>query len=219
MTPKPKVNEAALTGACACCGADTRSLFSMGHDARYRSALARALAAEGWDAKVAWFTSNTASEMVTVRQCLERINATLNRDWTQQLELQASRAASGRTRSKAPARARSNGDPAGAADGEPRRRSAVTSDFTPRNLAQERVDELLDRLDGHPLTGQWGWWRPANGDQRWPARVQETRRDSGDSRIDLFCPEAFKAGAITSVVVCNIEPVQWLRDEQARSGV
>lgn len=193
MTAQPEPPPTpALTGACACCGTATGSLFAQGHDARYKSALSRALSAGGWDAPVPWF--GPTQQTTTVTGALERVQALLGRSWREKVELAASRVSSPRTRA-----------------------TASVSVFTPRNLAAERVSALLDRLDGHPLTGQWGWWRPPAGG-RYPARVQATHRDDGDSRLTLYTPDAFKAGVITSVVVSHVEPGQWLRDEQARTG-
>lgn len=199
-----------LTGACACCGSPTGSLFAMGHDARFRGVLARALAAQGWSAELAWFTSAASSLTVSVTQALEGVSSLIGRDWVEKVEKSASRLV--RT-------------PVSQGGARPSvRPSEASSGPALRDFSTERIDALLDSLDGRPLTGQWGWWRPAWGTpagkpRRFPARVQATRRDKEqDSRIDLFCPTALEAGITTALIVERVDPREWLRDEEARSA-
>lgn len=191
-----------FTGHCACCGLPgTKSLFQMGHDAKFKSLLTAALKA---GTPVRWFTAERAYDELDVQAALDRVDTLLHRDWREKVERSASR---GVTR-RAPS-----------ADGT--RSSVLTSDFSPRDFAAEKIDSLMDRLAGQPRTGDWGWWRPsgpAGRGVRFPARVQKTRRDSGDSRVDLFCPEAFKAGVIASTVTELVRPSEFVRDPDARNA-
>lgn len=182
----------ALCNACACCGTPTGSLFAPGHDARYKGVLARALAVGGWDAQIPWHACVGTTATVTVQQALDAVGELMQRDWSEKVERSASRIA------RVPA------------SHSQRRANPVTvaitaSDrpvFVPRDFKGEAIEELMRKLAQHPLTGQWGTYRGR------PARVQKTRRDEGDSRIDLFVD-----GAVLELV----QPDLWVRDENARN--
>lgn len=222
--PAPSASAFALTGVCACCGDPTGSLFAMGHDARFRSRLTQTLVSAGWDGLLTWHSA-AGQRPVSVREALEAVASTLGRDWTEKVERAASRLARTPVSGRRPAIALSepSSDPL-----SPRPVPAVTGGFEPRDFARERVDALLDRLSNVPLTGQWGWWRPTaelaprlagtDSNQRFPARVQCTHRTEGSSLIDLFCPQAFKAGLTDALVAVGCDPTTWLRDDDARTG-
>lgn len=187
----------ALTGACACCGAPTRSLFAMGHDARFRGIVARSLARSGWDsATVAWFDSPTRSAPLSPRAALAAVASLLDRDWTEKVE----RAASRTVRSSARPRT-----------GTESPQEPVSADV--RDFAAERIDALMARLDGVPLTGQWGWYRPSDDrHNRRSARVHATHRKDESSLVDLLVVDPDG----TRSVVTGVEPTRWHHDEDAR---
>lgn len=210
----PPTDPTRLTGHCACCGAPTRSLFAMGHDARFRGHLSRALASAGWTATVDWFADETSSQPVSVDDALDRIVALIRRDWREKVELSASR--------QRPVARRAA--PVGPVS-PPEDSDEAFARFAPRDVAAERIERLMDALDNRPRTGQWGWYRPdpqtlSKGlPARYPARVQATRRDAEESSlIDLFVPTALSERLATSPVIERVEPSRWLRDEDARTA-
>lgn len=189
---EPMTDAPTKTGFCACCGEPTRSLFAMGHDARFRGILARALAQEGWDARVQWHTGVTAVVPVTVTDALAAVEALLERDWREKVEKAASRLPSLRTATSI---------------------GAGETVQPLRNWTDEAVDDLIDRLQRNPLVGQWGWYRaPSNRSVRYPARVHRTRRDEGISAIEalIVYPDGSRE-------VLEIQPDNWVRDDEAKS--
>jgi hypothetical protein len=168
----------------------------MGHDARFRGVLARALVRAGWDAPaVDWFDSPTHSTSLSVRDALSRVASLLDRDWTEKVERAASRA-------------------------RPVRSAALVGSATPeddgqpiRDFAGERIEALMDRLESVPLTGQWGWYRaPENRSVRYSARVHATFRRLESDRIDLLvvCADGSRR------VVEGVDRVCWFHDEDAK---
>lgn len=198
-TPQLSLPPLRLSGACACCGAPTGRLFSMGHDARFRGNLQRALATGDWDATVTWYTGPSESAPVTVAVALAAISALVGKDWTQRVSDGATRL-SRRPHSAPPVSPGALLNP------------DASRPFVPAETSDVYLDGLMERLSAHPLTGQWGWFRPANRDgERFSARVQKTRRDSEqDSRIDLWCPE------LDPHLIELVSPVLWHRDEEAK---
>lgn len=201
-----------LTGHCACCGADTRSLFAMGHDARFKGVLARTLAAASdWTATVPWFTGASAAELVTVEQALERVAALLDRDWTEKIESSASRIAKTNVGRSVRAAVVASRVALRKSDGpdEPQQ------PFVPRETSDEYVERLMSRLREHPLVGEWGWYRPNGGHDRFAARVQHTNRRDGSALVSLYVP-ALVPGQ--PQVVDGVDPSrEWVRDEDAKT--
>lgn len=183
------------TGLCVCCGEkQTRSLFAMGHDARFRGTLARALAASGWDTPVSWFVGASECTQVTVREAVDAVRGTLGVDWTEKVEKSAVRSTTVRT--AAPLRGSDEG-------------ASQT-----RGYSESYIDELIDRLERNPLVGQWGWYRaPKSPNVAFAARVQRTRRDAGSSEIDLLVVRADGSREL----LIEQPSTSWLRDEGAKT--
>lgn len=169
-----------LSGRCACCGqAETRSLFAMGHDARFRGQLQRALAGTdtgrppNWNNRVDWWIDGTCALRITVTDCLTHIARLISRDWTEKVVYGASRLTR-KTLSPPPVTvtlASSTPRPPSPAP------SPVPGAFEPvASYTEAQMDELMRKLD-RPMAGKWGWLTTPDGSsiagrvtRTWPDR-------------------------------------------------
>lgn len=196
-----------LSGFCACCGAETRSLFAMGHDARFRGFLQRALAGDkatpgNWNNRVDWFVDHSTALRVTVSDALAFINRLIRRDWTEKVATGAARI------SKRPV------------DSAPTRIVVVPEDsagrFNPAEFTDQRVERLMRSL-ARPMTGKWGWLSLKGlvdgDDSQVSGRVARTypdhELDSSLWHIDVWVPEFRKT-------FVNVMPANFSCDEAAR---
>lgn len=175
--PDAPAGFAPRAGHCPCCGQPSGKLFAMGHDARFRGNLQRALAgdrdtASNWNNRVDWFVAPGCGLRVTVADALSHIARLIGRDWTDKVAAGASRLAHKPVvaPSERPSLASSDSP---AADGA----------FDPRAASEARIDDLMRRL-GRPMVGKWGWLNLTglvatvpDGAIEWPARVVRTHRD------------------------------------------
>lgn len=155
-----------LSGRCACCGqAETRSLFAMGHDARFRGQLQRALAGTdanvppNWNNRVDWWIDGTCALRVTITDALSHIATLIRRDWTDKVVHGASRLTR-RTVSAPPLRPHvpSEGSDAASSASPP-----APGAFEPAEArVEQRMDELMQRLN-RPMAGKWGWLTTDDG--------------------------------------------------------
>jgi hypothetical protein len=221
--PAPPGFRPRLSGHCACCGAETGSLFAMGHDARFRGGLQRALAAGSWDNRVDWFVDGSTHLQVTVTVALASVAALIGRDWTDKVVAGASRLAR-RPVTAAPSRPTlpTDRDVPATAGGFRRASDSPSGEFNPVDTVEERVDELMRKL-GRPMVGKWGWLDlrllidadPAAFDVPGarPARVVQTHRDPeldpGAWKIDVFVPGMRKT-------FVDVDPTNFRVDESAR---
>lgn len=191
------------TGTCPCCGASSGKLFAMGHDARFRGQLQRALAADGdWNATVSWFSAGGVEFAVRVSDALSHIRVLVGRNWTERVAVGAARLRRGKI-APPPFDPPSPDEPArvdtGAA-GDPSPEQAVAQSLADAGFVDtdRRIDALMSALN-RPLTGQWGWLVAKKGVGRTPARVQATRHRDNDPTIDLWCPEVNGGTVLTEV--------------------
>lgn len=189
-----------LLGTCPCCGQPTGRLFGMGHDARFKSRLAQAYALAGPDATLDWHTGPAVSTPVTVSDALTRVREAIGKDWAEVVAKQAARRQAGTRRAQPPSADRD-----------------VPVTPPSRDWSDEKIEDLMDRLSSHPLTGQWGWYRPAAPTEaqrtvRFPARVYRTYRDQGVYGVDLLVirPDGRRE------LVLDVEARLWVRDETAK---
>lgn len=153
-----------LSGRCTCCGqAETRSLFAMGHDARFRGFPQRALAgvdvtppvSPNWNNRVDWWIDGTCALRMTITDALAAIDALIGRDWAEKVVHGASRLTR-KTVSAPPSRPHvPTGDTSAA--------SIPDGAFEPVEArVEQRMDELMARLD-RPMAGKWGWLTTGDG--------------------------------------------------------
>lgn len=210
----------ALTGSCACCGTSTGSVFAMGHDARFRGALALVIAAPGthvrvadgpdglvptlgWDQWLNWWTSPETCERVTVREALRRVGILLGRDWSTKVRESAARKGVDPGPLDTPVevveRSSTNRAP-----------RTEESEEARRARSEARIDALMESLNRRPFTGQWGFYRSTPDAPRQSARVQATHFAEESPLIDLY--------VVGRGIVSNVSPSTFTRDESARES-
>jgi hypothetical protein len=199
-------------GHCPCCGRPSGKLFAMGHDARFRGLLQRALAGDkstppNWNNRVDWFVSPGCGLRVTVTDALAHVARLIGRDWAEKVASGASRLAK-RPMTDAPARPVVA---AGASEGA----------FDPSSAIESRIDDLMVRL-GRPMAGKWGWLEltglvpgELERDEPIAGRVVRTHRDEELApaawHLDVFVPEFRKT-------FVNVAPGAFRVDERAKDA-
>lgn len=183
-----------LSGRCTCCGqAETRSLFAMGHDARFRGFLQRALAgvdvtppvSPNWNNRVDWWIDGTCALRMTITDALAAIDALIGRDWAEKVVHGASRLTR-KTVSAPPSRPHvPTGDTSAA--------SIPDGAFEPVEArVEQRMDELMARLD-RPMAGRryHDSRRPAKGSAGtsgcWPRPANSSRRTAASTAAVARC--------------------------------
>jgi hypothetical protein len=188
----------------------------MGHDARFRGQLNRALAAGSWDNRVDWFIDGSTALRVTVTDALAHVARLIGRDWTDKVVSGASRLAK-RPVTAAPSRP-SLPDPS---PSSPSAAPSPSGDFDPVDATERRMDELMRKLS-RPMVGKWGWLDvttlidgPLVSEPSLAGRVVHTHRDpeldASRWHIDVFVPELRKT-------FIEVSPEHFRVDESARSA-
>lgn len=184
---------------CPCgCRETSSKLFRPGHDMRYK----RMLRDVSLETHVEWDT-----HLIPVEDAVDRIAAAIGSDWSDvpsggKPRPANARSASGRapspsTASVTPPRPVATPSASSAVPPTPcQDRRAHRQSRRDPIARSARIDGLMDRLTSRgPVVGQWGWYRPkAAPDTRFAAQVRRTRRDNGDSSLDLFIPDGIRPG-------------------------
>lgn len=179
----------------------------MGHDARFRGHLIRALAAGDWTNQVDWFVDHSTALSVTVEDALAHVARLISRDWTEKVVKGASRAT--RRPVSAPSVVAVVGSAAHApvSPDEPR-----STRFVPQDVIEARIDSLMERL-GRPMAGKWGWLDDSR-EFVVAARVVQTHADPE------LAPSAWHFDVVTAAgeLVTDVAPAQFRVDDEARNA-